>query len=213
MSRHRTTPSQPLYSHFDTLEQQAEAASLGMWLFLASEVLFFAGLFMGYTYLRWCYPDEVAAASRELALLQGGLNTFILLTSSFAVAMGVLRSHEGAWADASRWFAKSGWMGVAFLAVKGSEYVHAVHAGHLPTLGGDARSLFFWLYFVMTGLHALHVLIGVVMLFLVAFWMRRPEALSLNTVRNSGLYWHFVDLVWVFLFPLLYLAGHRPLFP
>lgn len=212
MKHTESSQEQPLQSHFATLEQQEQASTLGMWLFLATEVLFFSALFMAYTYLRWNHPDEVAEASRELALVQGCLNTFILLTSSFAVAMGVYRAHHRESVRASRWFLAAGWMGLAFLAVKGSEYAHAVHAGHLPEAGGGPKALFFWLYFVMTGLHALHVLIGVATLFVVAWWLRTACTLSLNTVRNSGLYWHFVDLVWVFLFPLLYLAGHRPFF-
>lgn len=203
--------AQRLHSHYQTLEQQAEAASLGMWVFLATEVLFFSVLFMGYTYLRWSYPDVVAAASRHLELPMGGLNTLILLTSSFIVAAGVLLAPGERRLVASRCFFFAALMGIAFLAIKGTEYFHAIEEGLFPRAGSvsSPRALFFWLYFVMTGLHAVHVGVGVVLLFCLSHCLRRPQGISLNIVRNGGLYWHFVDLVWVFLFPLLYLAGHR----
>jgi cytochrome c oxidase subunit 3 len=206
-----------LHSHFETLQQQEEAATLGMWVFLATEVLFFGVLFMGYTYVRWSYPLMVEQSSRHLELGMGTLNTAVLLTSSFIVAAAVLLTEAGNRRKASWLLAAAAVMGVAFLVIKGLEYHAVISEGYLPGYGihlqskGGASTLFFWLYFVMTGVHALHVVIGVGLLGSLAFGLRRPQSVSDNVVRNVGLYWHFVDLVWVFLFPMLYLAGHRPL--
>jgi len=227
---------EPLHSHFASREQQREATTLGMWLFLATEILFFGALFLAYAYVRWSFPAVVQQASRHLELVMGTINTGVLLTSSFAMAVGVLFAEQGRHRAAAKALAATALMGVAFLMIKGSEYAAVIHEGFLPGFtanlepvsrpgGGYAgllsegggpvpgqEELFFWLYFVMTGIHAIHVAIGVGMLTLLAWWMRKPHPASrasLNTVRNAGLYWHFVDLVWVFLFPLLYLAGHR----
>ena len=206
----REEPTERLHSHFVSREQQQDAATLGMWVFLATEVLFFGVLFMGYAYVRWRYPGVVEAASRHLEIVQGSINTAVLLTSSFIMATGVLLAEQGRHRAAALALGVTAGMGGVFLAIKGTEYAAVIGEGFLPSAGGagDER-LFFWLYFVMTGLHALHVLIGVTLLAVLAWLMRKPHGVSLNTVRNTGLYWHFVDLVWVFLFPLLYLAGHR----
>ncbi len=222
-----------LHSHFVTREQQEDAATLGMWVFLATEVLFFGAIFMGYTYVRWSYPGVVEEASRHLEIVLGSINTGVLLTSSFIMAAGVLLAEQGRHRAAALALAVTALMGVVFLVIKGTEYSMVIGEGYLPGFtaqlepvsrpgggyygalsegGGPVpghEELFFWLYFVMTGLHALHVAIGVILLAGLAWLLRKPQGISLNTVRNTGLYWHFVDLVWVFLFPLLYLAGHR----
>lgn len=226
---------EPLHSHFETLEQQRDAATLGMWVFLGTEVLFFGVIFMGYIYVRWSYPLVVEEASRHLELVLGTINTAVLLTSSFFVAAAVLLAGNGRRHAASWLVIIAALMGVAFLVIKGTEYYAVIKEGFFPgysaTLekvsvpgggyygalsqgGGPVpgrAELFFWLYFVMTGIHALHVLIGVSLLTWVALFLRRRPTFSQNAVANVGLYWHFVDLVWVFLFPMLYLAGHRPL--
>ncbi|MEI6349671.1 MAG: cytochrome c oxidase subunit 3 [Verrucomicrobiota bacterium] len=230
--------------HFETAEQQRGAANLGMWVFLATEVLFFSGLFMAYTFVRWSSPETVHAASRHLELVFGTINTAVLLTSSLIMAIGVQFAEFGKTRLAALMLAITAVMGFAFLAIKATEYTMVIHEGlfpgknfqaervvpgiihqgtqllSLPIKAGEpgtppilagrpgAAELFFWLYFVMTGLHALHVLIGVVMLGLLAVLLRRGTYVSNNTVHNAGLYWHFVDMVWVFLFPLLYLAGY-----
>jgi cytochrome c oxidase subunit 3 len=206
----RDEPTERLHSHFVSHKQQQDAATLGMWLFLATEVLFFGVLFMGYAYVRWRYPGIVEAASRHLEIVMGSVNTAVLLTSSFIMAAGVLLAEQARHRAAALAVGVTALMGMVFLAIKGTEYATVMGEGFLPSAkeGGDDR-LFFWLYFVMTGLHALHVLIGVVLLLILAWLLRKPQGVGLNTVRNAGLYWHFVDLVWVFLFPLLYLAGHR----
>ena len=229
--------------HFETAEQQRGAANLGMWVFLATEVLFFSGLFMAYTFVRWSSPVTVHEASRHLELVLGTINTAVLLTSSLIMAIGVQLAESGRSRTAALMLAVTAVMGFTFLAIKATEYTTVIHEGllpgkhfqaervvpglmhqgtqilSLPIKAGEpgappiqigrpgAAELFFWLYFVMTGLHALHVLIGAVMMALLAFWLRRGAYVSNNTVHNAGLYWHFVDLVWVFLFPLLYLAG------
>ena len=229
--------------HFESAEQQQDAARLGMWIFLATEVLFFSALFMAYTFVRWSDPGTVHAASRHLELVAGTLNTAVLLTSSFLMAAGVHFAELGQRRIASGFIAITAVMGFVFLGVKGTEYYNVYHENHFPgpqfrfeqaahgpqavhgvkpvalqlkeptgtesMRPGVSRTaeLFFWLYFVMTGLHGLHVLIGSVLLGVIAWMLRRPRGVSNNTVHNAGLYWHFVDMVWVFLFPLLYLAG------
>lgn len=203
---------QPLHSHFETLQQQEDASTLGMWVFIATEVLFFGVIFTAYVYLRWEYPAAVRAGSLHLEIVLGSINTAVLLTSSFIMATAVLMAEAGRRRLASLLAAVTAVMGVAFLAIKGTEYSMVIAHGFFPGAASAVagrEQLFFWLYFLMTGLHALHVLIGVGLLSGVAFSLRRPRGVSVNAVRNIGLYWHFVDLVWVFLFPLLYLASHR----
>ena len=244
--------------HFADAAQQRDTAVFGMWIFLGTEVLFFGGLFLAYTVVRWSSPETVRIASGHLELMRGAVNTAILLTSSFILTLGVRLYEQGRARSASALLVVTAIMGVLFLTIKGTEYRSVIHDGHLPGAGfhfeqtvpalsraprgavqlgtrserqadllrsgisgalgpgalanahrvlpGTAE-LFFWLYFVMTGLHAAHLLIGVVLCSIVAVAVHRGRA-SPNTVHNTGLYWHFVDLVWIFLFPLLYLAGH-----
>jgi cytochrome c oxidase subunit 3 len=202
-------------SQFDSAEQQRDTATLGMWVFLATEVMFFGGLFMAYTFARWSQPAVVEKASTHLELVLGTINTAVLLTSSFIMAAGVLYAEEARFRRSAAMLFMAAACGVAFLVIKATEYSHVMHEGlfpgsrfHPPEGTGLSAELFFWLYFVMTGLHALHVLIGVVLLTIVGCLLMRRKGASSNLVRNTGLYWHFVDMVWVFLFPLLYLAGH-----
>lgn len=229
---------EPINHHFGTAEQQREAAALGMWIFLATEVLFFGALFMAYTFLRWASPAAVSAGSAHLELVMGSINTAVLLTSSFVMTLGLHFHDLGRRRMASWMMVITAVLGLLFLVIKGTEYAHVSHEGFLPGVtfrhgqgGGNpmpgglvgalgsgggvsptgfpaGTELFFWLYFVMTGLHSLHVLIGVVMLLIIAAMLQRAKRVSSNTVHNAGLYWHFVDVVWIFLFPLLYLAGH-----
>jgi len=231
----------PTERHFENAEQQRDVATLGMWIFIATEVLFFGVLFMAYTFVRWESPVTVAAASRHLELGLGAINTAVLLTSSFVMTLGIFFNDRGRRRLAAWLLVVTALMGMFFLAIKTTEYVHVINEGHFPgtrfqyehfhpetanpmpsgivgALGTQGEShpqeipsvseLFFWLYFVMTGLHGLHVVIGVVLLLVIAVMLRRPGGASRNTVHNAGLYWHFVDVVWIFLFPLLYLACH-----
>jgi cytochrome c oxidase subunit 3 len=203
-----------LAEQFDDLEQQEQARISGMWVFLATEVLFFGGLFLAYVVFRTTYPREFALGSAHTNVLLGTLNTGILLTSSFTMALAVQRSETGNSRAATLPLLATVGLGVVFLGLKGLEY-HEHIAHHL--FPGEFRKdlakpveLFFWLYFVMTGLHGLHVLIGVGLLSVMAVLAQRNRFTELchSPVRISGLYWHFVDIVWVFLYPLFYLV-HR----
>ncbi len=201
-----------LAEQFDSLEQQEQTATVGMWVFIATEILFFGGLFTAYTVYRTTYPHEFAIGSEHSNVMLGTVNTAILLTSSFFMAFAVRSAKVG------RNLATLGFLGctlilaLAFLAFKGLEYSEHISEGLFP--GRFFRSdlppqveLFFWLYFVMTGLHAFHVLIGFCVLSVIAL-MALAGKFSReysNPVEVAGLYWHFVDIVWVFLYPLFYL--------
>ena len=214
-----TKPSPSLVAeHFDDLEQQRGAAQLGMWVFLATEVLFFGGLFLGYTVFRSAYPRDFAAASHRTQVLIGGINTAVLLFSSTLMALAVsaaeLRNRKRlVWLLLGTAF-----FGLIFMILKGVEY-HKDWTDHLvPVLNfewHDANpghvQIFFWLYFAMTGLHAIHVTVGIFVMLVLAMLARFGKFTTGHhtPVEIAGLYWHFVDIVWIFLFPLLYLAGHR----
>ena len=207
-----------LAEQFDTIEQQHEAAKLGMWIFLATEVLFFGGLFLSYTVYRYLYPETFAVASRHTEVILGGANTAILLLSSTLMALAVRAAELGRRKHLIWLLLGTAVFGIIFMVIKGFEY-HKDFVDHLvPGVGfrwhgsnPSAAEMFFWLYFAMTGLHAIHVTVGIfVMLTLtVLAWRRKFENGKYMPVEIAGLYWHFVDIVWVFLFPLLYLAGHR----
>ena len=227
-----------LRHHFENVEQQADAAGFAMWLFLLTEVMFFGGLFTAYLiYRNWYYPAFVAG-SHQLSIPLGGLNTLLLITSSFTMAMGV-------WCAETR--QKSGLvlclvltfiLGMGFLGIKTIEYSEKIEKHHVPGFHYSLQSfldpdsdaaakaagdkpmaldmarhteVYFSLYFAMTGMHALHMIIGIAIL---AFMIARAQAGAYTTghvtfVENFGLYWHFVDIVWIFLFPLLYLISRH----
>ncbi len=198
----------------DTLaapEQRAQAGTLGMWVFLATELMFFGPLFFGYWYGRLQFPEAFAAASRETDVVLGAANTTLLLTSSALMAAAVEAAQLGARRLAVRLLGATAALGVVFLIVKGAEYHHEWQAGLFP---GDASvlvtggRLFFLLYFAMTGVHALHLVIGitVVAAFAVTGAGAKPRW-GPGQLGLVGLYWHFVDALWIFLFPLLYLLG------
>lgn len=209
--------NQQVVAHqFDSAAQQREAVTLGMWIFLATEVLFFGGLFAAYTVYRHNFPEPFHEASHRLDLVLGAVNTAVLLVSSFFMAMAVWAIRSGR-RNLTVWnLALTILLAVAFLGIKGYEYHHKFAEHLVPGPGfqyegawpGRAE-MFFWLYFVMTGLHAIHVLIGIVVIFVMAWLVACGRIGSHNdgAVEMTGLYWHFVDIVWVFLFPLLYLAG------
>lgn len=199
---------------FDDAEQQAEASVLGMWTFLSTEVVFFGGLFLAYIVYRMTYPEAFAEASHHGNLLLGSINTAILLTSSLTMALAVHASQVGSRKRLASFLLVTVLLGVAFLAVKGVEYRAHISEGLLP--GSHFKpglppgtQMFFLLYFVTTGLHALHLLIGcVVLLVLLGMaWGARFSQSYYTPVEVSGLYWHFVDLVWVFLYPMFYLVS------
>ena len=199
---------------FDTVEQQREAAAVGRWVFLATEVMFFGGVLTGYAMYRWDYPQAWGAASSKLSVLSGAIMTVVLLLSSFTMAMAVHFARLGARRALVGFLLLTILLGGGFLGLKALEYHHHWELREVPGLnwhweGPHARQaeLFFSFYFAMTGLHALHMVIGMVMLGVLALMARRGafDPPRYNTVDNAGLYWHFVDIVWIFLFPLLYL--------
>ena len=238
-----------LQHHFDTMAQQKEAAVIGMWLFLLTEILFFGGLFVAYMIYRVWYFDAFAEASRRLSLFWGGLNTAVLIGSSLTMALAVRAAQTNNRKWTVNWLILTMVLGCVFLGVKVIEYqdkfanyevpgenynwlYHEQHAAaggeHLeagaPAAAATHRDLsltpqqlqnttqiYFSLYFTMTGLHALHMIIGVGLMLVITWmaWKGRFDAQYYTPVELSGLYWHFVDIVWIFLFPLLYLV-ERP---
>ena len=202
----------PLAMQFDDAAQQHEAATFGMWIFLATEVLFFGGLFLAYAVYRWSFPNAFAIASGKLSLAAGGINTAVLLTSSLTMALAIHAIQRGERQRMVRLLSATAALGAVFLGVKGYEYHHEWADHLIPWLdfsfvGAPAEhgKIFFYLYFFMTGLHALHLTIGIVVVSVLAFRSRQFNDNYFNPVEMTGLYWHFVDIVWVFLYPLLYL--------
>ena len=200
---------------FDDYEQQQEASTLGMWVFLATEVLFFGGLFLGYTVYRALYPAVYGEASRRLDIVFGTINTGVLLCSSLTMAMAVHQAQLGKRKTLILFLILTMILGGVFLGIKFYEYYQKYQESLIPGPrfaweGRDAThaSLFFIFYFVMTGMHALHMIIGIgLMATLVVLTLRgKFNAIYYSPVELGGLYWHFVDIVWVFLFPLLYLV-------
>ncbi|HEX6783605.1 MAG TPA: cytochrome c oxidase subunit 3 [Sphingomicrobium sp.] len=194
--------------------QQRDAVTLGMWAFLATEVLFFGTLIAAYFNYRIWFGPEFIAAARMTKVLFGTINTGVLLTSSACMAMAVSGYEAGSRRAPVLWLIATALLGLAFIGIKGVEYwleyqEHLVPAlsFDLPRYGGVAE-IFFLFYFCATGLHALHLLIGISLVIWLAIWIGtgRIDRES-STTRLIGLYWHFVDVVWIFLFPLIYLAG------
>jgi cytochrome c oxidase subunit 3 len=208
----------PVAHHFDDAEQQRAAASLGMWVFLVTEVMFFGGLFTAYAAYRVLFPEAFAHASHHLDVRLGTLNTAVLIASSLTMALAVRAAHLGQQRPAARWLLATALLGATFLGVKGLEYAHKFHEGLVPGpyftyAGPDAphAQLFFSLYFAMTGVHALHMVIGIGLVAWLVLLVRRGRVGSGydTPVELTGLYWHFVDIVWIFLFPFLYLIGRH----
>jgi cytochrome c oxidase subunit 3 len=199
---------------FSDPRQQHAADLMGMYVFLGSEVMLFGGLFAVLGLLRLQHPAEYVAASRALHVWIGAGNTAILLTSSLTMALAVAAAREGARRAALRRLLATAALGAAFAALKAVEWTLEYREGLLPVPGGDGalaapvERLFMHLYLVSTGLHAIHLSIGIAVVLGLRFRIRRglPLPGRAITVEATGLYWHLVDLVWVFLFPVLYLA-------
>jgi cytochrome c oxidase subunit III len=201
---------------FATMPQQAEAATLGIWVFLATEVLFFSGLLLAYAVLRHAYPVGFAEASRETKIVIGSVNTGVLLTSSATMAWAVHTAEAGQRRLLALLLAGTASLGLVFLALKGVEYWQEYQEHLVPglTFSSDspharAIELFYFLYFALTGVHAVHLSIGVVIVVLMAVraWRGGFSPAYYTPVEITGLYWHFVDLLWIFLYPLIYLNG------
>jgi cytochrome c oxidase subunit III len=212
---HRHHPA--LQHHFDSMAQQAEASTLGMWVFLVTEIMFFGGLFMAYLVYRHASPEGFQEASHALSRVWGTTNTLVLICSSLTMALAV----RAAQTSKSR-NVQVGWLlgtmvfGVAFLGIKAVEYTNKFVEHHVPGpyfhwegLYPKPAEQFYSLYFAMTGLHALHMIIGLGIMTVIAVmaWRNKFDEDYYTPIEVAGLYWHFVDIVWIFLFPLLYLIG------
>ena len=228
-----------LQHHFENMEQQREAGTLGMWIFLATEIMFFGGMFLAYALYRSYYPAAFASASNHLDITLGAVNTGVLILSSFTMALAVYFTQIGKQRPQILCLLLTLVLGLTFLGIKGVEYHdkyedrlipgrlipgrtfgaevaqegdHDPHKLHLlPGATVKQVELFYWIYFAMTGMHALHMIIGAgLMAFLIIFSAKgRYDPEYHSPVEVVGLYWHFVDIVWIFLFPLLYLLGRH----
>ena len=209
-----------LRHHFATPDQQMDASTLGMWTFLITEVLFFGGMFAAYAVYRNMYPQAFASTSVYMNVILGGTNTAVLICSSLTMALSVRAAQLSNRRHLMLFLVLTMIFGATFLVIKGFEY-HDKWVEHLvpgfnfrydefPKYAHNAQILFF-LYFCMTGMHALHMIVGLGLLsyLLVQAGRRMYSANYFAPVEMIGLYWHFVDVVWIFLFPLLYLIGHR----
>jgi cytochrome c oxidase subunit 3 len=189
-------------------------ARIGMWLFILSEILLFGGLFLLYCVYRYRFPAEFRSASAVLSVADGAFNTAILITSSFSVALAVHFLRLERPKPVVDLLTGTVALGVVFLIVKGSEWADRFAQGLYPTspvllARSKGEVLYFGLYFVMTGLHALHVFIGICLLSVLAVLTLkgRISAQHPAVLENGGLYWHLVDIIWIFLFPLFYLIA------
>ncbi len=209
-----------LQHHFDDMAQQAEASTLGMWVFLVTEIMFFGGLFMAYIVYRAAAPEAFQEASAHLDIFWGALNTAVLIFSSLTMAMAVRAAQISLPARTQvMWLVATIALGAVFLGVKFIEYRDKFIHHIVPGPNFDATQWthpagveqFYSLYFVMTGLHAVHMIIGIGLMSVITWmaWRRQFDSTYYTPVEVSGLYWHFVDIVWIFLFPLLYLIGRH----
>jgi cytochrome c oxidase subunit 3 len=201
---------------FDSPLQQRESLSLGMWLFLVTEVMFFGGIFVGYAVYRHMYPDMFHHMSHHLNVYMGGINTAVLLTSSLTMAFAVNAAQNGNKKRMVSMLLVTFVCSIIFLIVKYFEYAekfhhHLVPGAHFATDPeyGDKAQIFFSFYFAATGLHGFHVLLGTICIAIFAWLGHKghfPKE-KYQPVEMLGLYWHFVDLVWIYVFPLFYLIG------
>jgi len=187
-------------SPFDSALERREASLLGMWAFLATELMFFGPLFFGYVHGRLVQPQAFVEGSHHMHIVLGTLNTGILMTSSLTVALGVRAAQKGG--RLRLWLALTAFLGLVFLGIKASEWVMEFSEAASAT-GGEAR--FYFLYYAMTGLHAIHLTIGVALVAWLWLHAKRYSSAYHAPVEVTGLYWHFVDIVWVFLYPMFYL--------
>jgi len=205
-----------LQHHFSEMAQQNDSAKLGMWIFLLTEILTFGGLFVAYAVYRAWNPDMFLMAHKALDVQMGALNTVVLILSSVTMALGIRAIQLDNPKQSVRFLVITIGFAVMFLVVKYFEYAHKFHVGQLPGkfysytgIEGTNPHIFFSIYFMMTGLHALHILIGIGLL----SWVIRKTRQNIFSsqyyapVENVGLFWHLVDMIWIFLFPLFYLIG------
>lgn len=219
-----------LRHHFENIGQQREAASFGMWIFLLTEIMFFGGLFCAYMIFRNWYHPAFVAGSNMLNIALGTTNTAVLIGSSFTMAMAVYSAEIRRKGALMLFMALTILLGFVFLGIKGVEWHQEYVEHHVPGMNfsiqefvhpsnpkaiplapdmAEKTQLYFSLYFAMTGMHALHMIIGISLLFYL-LWRASKGAFTeghIMPIENFGLYWHFVDIVWIFLFPLLYLIS------
>ena len=228
-----------LQHHFANMEQQRVAGTIGMWVFLVTEIMFFGGMFLAYAIFRSKYPESFASASNHLDITLGAVNTAVLIVSSFTMALSVYATQIGKRRLQLICLLLTLLLGLTFLGIKAVEYEEkyadrlipgrlilgrefnpqvAAPGDHdkrklhlLPGAAVRQVEMFYWIYFAMTGMHALHMIIGAGLLIVILYFSVKgrfgPE--YHNPVEITGLYWHFVDIVWIFLFPLLYLLGRH----
>lgn len=218
-----------LLHHFATEEQQKNAASLGMWIFLITEIMFFGGMFCAYLVYRFWYFGDFAAGSSSLNLTLGTVNTIVLIGSSLTVAMAVRCAQVGKQKAVVVYLLLTLILGLAFLGIKAKEYKDKFDEHHIPgeaafhleghvprhpdiPVNQQHAQIYFSLYFAMTGMHALHMIIGVGLFVFLTYKAHRGvyHPGYYTPLENAGLYWHFVDIVWIYLFPLLYLIDRHP---
>jgi cytochrome c oxidase subunit 3 len=218
-----------LEEQFENLEQQQEAASLGMWVFLATEVMFFGALFLGVGVYRYLYQEPIERASERLNWIIGGINTVVLLVSSLMMALAVHYTKLGKQRKIVLFLGLTALLGVGFLGFKGIEYYLDYVDNLIPGWRFDSNEwvtkeglrpdqvphvkLFLLFYWIMTALHALHVTIGIIVVLVIMLlaWKGLFSSAYYSPVDVTGLYWHFVDIVWIFLLPTLYLLGTHKL--
>jgi cytochrome c oxidase subunit III len=216
-AHHAETPA--LRVQFDSEEQQKDASTLGMWIFLITEIMFFGGMFLAYSVYRTAYPAVFAVTSSSLNAVIGAINTAVLLCSSFTMVLAVRAAQLGQRRALIIFLILTLILGITFLGVKAYEWNEKFEEHHVPgpsfhfegiDMQGPAQ-IFFSLYFAMTGLHALHMIIGAGLLtwLLIAAYKGKFTADYMTPVDVGGLYWHFVDVIWIFLFPLLYLIDRH----
>lgn len=216
MANHSTTSSHSRFQqhHFVDAEQQFDAAKMGMWVFMVTEVLMFGGLFAAYIVYRLWYPELFVLASEELNTLWGGVNTIVLIGSSLTVAMAIKSAQLNQKRNVTINLAITLTLAAIFMVIKYFEWTHKFHLGIFPGefysfegIDHPKANVFFSLYYLMTGLHGIHVLIGMgLMTWLMVRSMKRHFSSEYYTpIEITGLYWHLVDIIWIFLFPLFYL--------
>lgn len=203
---------------FDDAQQQREASELGMWAFLLTELMLFGGFFVGYAAYRYTYPAAFIEGSSHLDVFMGGINTAVLICSSLSMALAVREAQLGRRKGIIINLILTIIFGAVFLGIKAVEYSHKIHEHLVPgpnfqldVVGSNNVQLFFSFYFAMTGTHAFHMIIGIGLMIWLIIKTRSgafsPEYYA--PVEMTGLYWHFVDIVWIFLYPLLYLLGRH----
>jgi len=205
-----------LQHHFSDAVQQRESAKLGMWIFLLTEILLFGGLFVAYGIFRGWYPEMFLNAHKQLNVFLGSVNTVVLISSSLTMALAIRSVQVNAKKQSVIFLILTLLLAVTFLVIKYFEYAHKIELGQLPGklytydgMLGNNPHIFFSIYFMMTGLHGLHVIIGIC---IISWMIRRTmknhfSAEYYTPLELTGLYWHLVDMIWIFLFPLLYLVG------